>query len=76
MIRDPRSTPIPGDIVRSAKDRERWVNSVHGGEISYRAYTYNASRPLRSTRNVCSLAAWRRWCEHEDAVVVTRGEDV
>lgn len=76
MIRDPRSTPKAGDIVRSGSDgRQRHVNSVHGDEISYRALTPIEGRDTKNTRNVCSLHIWRRWCADADGVVLARGED-
>lgn len=76
MNRDPRSTPIAGDTARSAGGRFRDVNCVHGDEVSYRAFTrIECNRPAKSTRNVCSMQAWRRWCAHEDCVVLAWGDD-
>lgn len=74
--RDPRSAPMAGDAVRSTTShRERWINSVHGDEISYLAFTHCASGPARRTRNVCPLLTWQKWCRDSAAVVVARGEE-
>lgn len=65
--RDPRSNPIGGDVLRLANGKERHVNCVREGMVTYRSL--GGRLP---TRNTCGLPAWRRW--GAEASVVRRGD--
>ena len=77
-MRNPRTDPQPGDIVRW-RDRERHVVDVrdawYASDLGRKAVSY---RDVRKRGDVggarCSLAAWRKWASRPAASVIQTAE--
>ena len=72
--RDPRISPIHGDIVRvpTGDMRER-----HCLGVQYNDWVgYFAVRKTSTVECHCSLRAWQIWCAHHAVEIVQRAEDL
>jgi hypothetical protein len=70
-MRDPRLDPVVGDIVRGKSGMLRQVLTTWDGGMQLNVRYTQQRNGAAPTKRVTWLAEWRRWCAHNDAVIIS-----